>query len=161
MDEKTVRLVPMTEALYHRFFREYAHDPDLLLPGQPYRQYTYSEEAVARYVRRQKDLRRISLAILWGEELAGEILFKEIQAGKCATLSIVLKNASYKDRGIGTAAERLAVRYAFETLDLPTLYADAIRSNTRSQHVLEKAGFVRIREDPDFRYYRIERDAGR
>ena len=76
-------------------------------------------------------------------------------------MSIVLKNASYKDRGIGTAAERLAVRYAFETLDLTTLYADTVRSNTRSQHVLEKAGFVRIREDPDFRYYRIERDAGR
>ena len=72
-------------------------------------------------------------------------------------MSIVLKNARYKDHGIGTQAERLAVRYVFDVLDIPTLYADTIRTNVRSQHVLEKAGFALIREEGEFRYYRIDR----
>ena len=74
-------------------------------------------------------------------------------------MGITLRNASYKDRGIGTEAEKQTVRYVFETLDIPTLFADTIRSNTRSQHVLEKVGFTFVREDAQFRYYRIDRPA--
>lgn len=59
--------------------------------------------------------------------------------------------------GIGTAAERLAVGFVFNELDIPTLFADTILTNTRSQHVLEKAGFTCIGEDKDFKYYRIDR----
>ena len=73
-------------------------------------------------------------------------------------MSVSLKNARWKDRGIGTQAEKLAVRYVFGELDIPVLYADSVRTNTRSQRVLEKAGFRFIREDGDFRYYRIDRD---
>ena len=35
--------------------------------------------------------------------------------------------------------------------------ADAVRKNTRSQHVLEKVGFRLIAEDDLFKYYRMER----
>lgn len=148
----------MTADMYHCYFREYQNDPDLLLPGQTYVSYAYSKETADRYIRRQKDLKRIALAIMYEEEIVGEILLKNIEEHRCATMGITLKNREYKDRGIGTAAEKLAVRYAFCELDIPTLYADTVRTNTRSQHVLEKAGFVFVREDADFRYYRIDRD---
>ena len=36
-----------------------------------------------------------------------------------------------------TAAERLAVRYVFDELDIPLLYTDALRIDIRSRHVLE------------------------
>ncbi len=72
-------------------------------------------------------------------------------------MSIVLKNSKYKDRGIGTQAEQLAVQYVFGKLDIRTLYADTIKTNVRSQHVLEKTGFVLVREDHEFKYYRIDR----
>ena len=157
MDQETVRLVPMTAEMYRCFFREYEFDPDLLMRGQTYLPYAYSEEKVEKYIQRQKDLHRIPLAILFGEEIAGEIVVKNIEEHRCATLGITLKNAGYKDRGIGTAAEKLAIRYVFEELDIPTLYADTLKSNTRSQHVLKKAGFVFLREDEDFQYYRIDR----
>ena len=49
------------------------------------------------------------------------------------------------------------MRYVFEELDIPVLYADALITNTRSQHVLEKVGFRLIREEGNFRYYSIER----
>ena len=155
-----IRLAPMTAEMYRRYFPEYENDPDLCLPGQEYVPYSFSEEKADRYIRRQRDLKQIPLAILRGEEIVGEILFKNVEPHQCATLSITLKNAGYKDQGIGTRAEALAVRYAFRDLDLPTLYADTVRTNTRSQHVLEKTGFRLIREDENFRYYRMDRDSG-
>ena len=158
MDPTKIKVAPMTADMYRRYFKEYENDPDLLLPGQAFVPYTYSEEKVDRYVQRQKDLKRIPLAILCGDEIAGEIIIKNIEEHRCATMGITLKNAAYKDRGIGTAAERLAIRFVFDQLDIPTLYADTVQANTRSQHVLEKLGFAFMREDQDFKYYRIDRE---
>ena len=155
--QERIRLAPMTEEMYRSYFSEYENDPDLCLPGQTYLPYEFSEERVAQYVRRQHDRKRIPLAILCGDEIVGEIILKDIEPGVCAAMGIALKNAGYKDRGIGTRAERLAVRYVFDVLDIPTLYADTIRSNQRSRHVLEKVGFVPVREDQDYKYYRIDR----
>ena len=160
IDQSLIKLVPMTDAMYRSFFLEYENDPDLCRPGQEYARFEFSEEKIARYVQRQRDLKRIPLAIMRGDEIVGEVLIKDIVPRNRATLGIVLKNARYKDQGIGTQAERLAVRYVFRELDIPTLYADTIRTNTRSQHVLEKVGFTLISEDRDFRYYRIDRPMG-
>lgn len=148
----------MTAEMYHSYFMNYENDPDLYLPGQEYIRYEYSEEKVEKYIQRQQDLKRIPLAILYDDEIVGEIVIKNMKQHKCATMSIVLQNAQYKGSGIGTQAERLAVQYVFDHLDIPTLYADTIQTNTRSQHVLEKAGFSLIREDQDFKYYRIDRE---
>ena len=158
-DETMIRLVPMTDEMYHRYLTEYENDPDLLLKGQEYRAFAYSAETAEKYIRRQKDLKRVPLAILCGDDIAGEVIIKNIEAHKCATMGIALKNAKYKDRGIGTAAEELAVRFVFEELDIPVLYADTLRTNLRSRHVLEKAGFSLTGEDEDYMYYRIDRKA--
>ena len=155
--QDNIQIVPMTAEMYHSFFREYENDPDLYRPGQEYVHYQYREEAVEKYIQRQKDLKRIPLAILHDDDIVGEIVIKDIETGKCATMGIALKNAQYKDHGIGTQAERLAIQYVFHELDIPTLYADTLKSNTRSQHVLEKVGFSLVQEDQEFRYYRIDR----
>lgn len=157
IEHDRIKLIPMTDEMYRLFFYEYENDPDICLPGQEYVHYEYSEEKVAKYVQKQKDLIRIPLAILCGDEIVGEVLLKDIEPHKCATMSIVLKNSGYKNRGIGTQAEKLAVRYVFDDLDISTLYADTIKENVRSQHVLEKAGFTLVRKDEEFKYYRIDR----
>ena len=156
-----VRLIPMTPEMYHRYYREYENDPDLYLNKAEFVPYSYTEEKVDRYIQRQADLKRIPLAIMADDEIVGEVIIKNIEEHRSAVLSISLKNAAYKDHGFGTEAEKLAVRYVFRDLDIPTLYADTIKTNTRSRHVLEKVGFSFIREDEDFRYYRIDRDADR
>ena len=153
-----VSLTSMAPEMYHRYFMEYENNPDLYLDKSKYVSYTYSKEKVDQYIQRQADLKRIPLAILVDDDIAGEIIIKNIEDHKCATMGLSLKNARYKDHGIGTHAERLAIHYVFETLDIPTLYADSIQTNTRSQHVLEKVGFTLIHEDKDFKYYRIDRD---
>ena len=157
MNDGSIKLTLMTDEMYHSFFRGYENDPDLYMPGQAYVPYEYSKEKVERYIQRQRDLKRVTLAVLCDDEIVGEIILKNIEERRCATMGITLKNAGYKDRGIGTAAERLAVSYVFDELDIPTLYADTVQTNIRSRHVLEKVGFSCIREDKDFRYYRIDR----
>ena len=157
VDENSIKLIPMTAEMYRTYLMEYENDPDLYLPGQTYCHYEYSDERAAQYMKRQQDLKRIPLAIMCDDEIVGEIVIKNIEPDVCATMGIALKNAKYKDHGIGTLAERLAVQYVFDVLNIPTLYADTIRTNVRSQHVLEKVGFTLIREDQDFKYYRIDR----
>ena len=93
-----------------------------------------------------------------GEEMAGELILKDIEPHTRATLSISMKNAACKDRGFGTQAERLAIEYVFGVLDIPALYADALLTNARSRHVLEKVGFEQTGEDGTFAYYRILRE---
>jgi RimJ/RimL family protein N-acetyltransferase len=151
-----ITLKPMTREMYHRYLKEYENSPELFFDPSKCVPYVYDRETVDRYVQRQIDLGRIPLAILCGDE----IVLKNIEDKKCATMGICLKGAAYKDRGIGTQAERLAVRYVFYELDIPTLYADSILPNTRSQHILEKIGFLKIGEDETFRYYRIDRPEG-
>ena len=77
-----IRLAPMTDEMYHCYFKEYENDPDLFLKGQPYISYTFSEEKVDQYIQRQKERKRIPLAILWGDEIVGEIILKNIEDRK-------------------------------------------------------------------------------
>ena len=152
-----VYLLPMTADMYHAYFKEYQNDLDLYIDKTAYTPYIYDKEKVDRYIRRQQDLNRKVLAIMVDDEIVGEIVIKNIIAQQSATMGLALKNTKYKDRGFGTQAERLAIQYVFNELDIPVLFADSILSNTRSQHVLEKVGFQYINEDKDFKYYRIDR----
>lgn len=152
-----VYLLPMTATMYHEYFKEYQNDLDLYIDKGTYTPYTYEEEKVNRYIQRQIDRKRKALAIMFDGEIVGEIVIKNIEENQCATMGIAMKNTKYKDRGFGTKAEQLAIQYVFKELDIPVLYADAVLSNTRSQHVLEKVGFKLIKVEGDFRYYRIDR----
>lgn len=154
---QTVFLLPMTAEMYHTYYKEYQNDPDLYFDRSKCTPFVYSPEWVDRYIQRQVSRNRKCFAIMLGDEMAGEVIIKRIEPGKCATLGICMKNDSYKNRGIGTAAERLAIDYVFHGLDIPVLYADTILTNMRSQHVLEKAGFRYLRTEGDFKYYQINR----
>ena len=153
-----VYLLPMTVEMYHEYFKEYQNDLDLYSNKNAYTPYVYEEEKVNLYIQRQIDLGRKALAVMVNDEIVGEIIIKNIEEHKCATLGIAMKNSKYKDRGFGTKAEQLAIEYVFNDLDIPVLYADSILSNKRSQHVLEKVGFKFLKEEGEFRYYCIERN---
>ncbi len=150
-------LVPMTEELFHQYYKEYQNDPDLFADMNLFVPYRYSYERVEAYIRRQKEKGRLVFAVMREGLPVGEIILKEIDHIKReCTLSICLQNNSVKGQGIGTAAERLILAYATKELGIRTVYADAILKNKRSQHVLEKVGFRFVREDEAFRYYRFD-----
>lgn len=153
-----ITLKPMTAEMYHAFFQEYENDMDLYLNKSDYFEYIYEKTQVDTYIQRQIDLNRQPFAIMYGDEIVGELKIYDIIIGKSATLGITMKNHNYKDRGFGTRAEQLAVDYVFYQLNIPVLNADCILTNTRSQHVLEKVGFQFIYADEQRKHYQITRE---
>ena len=109
---------------------------------------------------RKKPKDRKDFFVLLESEVIGELALKHIDFEKKeCELSIHLQNDSVKNKGYGSAAERLALAYAFENLGMESVLADSVLKNTRSQHVLEKVGFVLIGVDDTFKYYRCDKNA--
>ncbi len=154
-----ITLAPMTRELFHTLYRGFENDPDIYMNMQYYTQYVYNSEKVDERFDSLQTPERVVFAIMLDGAPIGEVQLKRInrERNDC-TLSIHLQNDAVKNRGFGTQAEKQAVRYAFDVLKLDAVNADAVLKNTRSQHVLEKAGFMFTREDEVFRYYRIENE---
>ena len=153
-----ISLRPMTRALCHALFDGWQNDPAVYRDPARCQPYRYDPDAVDRYFDEKQEPTRVVLAVMLGEEPIGEIHLKHIDPtqGTCA-LGIHLKCDAVKNKGYGTRAEALALDYAFHALGLRTVYADALIGNTRSRHVLEKAGFRFVEERDGFRYYRCDR----
>ena len=124
-----------------------------------FKTYIYDEEKVDKYFDAKQNSSRMLFAIMLGDNAIGELQLKQIdmKTREC-TLSIHMQNDAAKGKGYGTRAEQLAIEYAFEKLGMKAVNADTVIKNIRSQHVLEKVGFQFIKEDGDFRFYRIERE---
>ena len=150
-----VYLTKMTRAIAEAYFKEFCYDDALFLNGQAITQFNYSDQWVDDYLAKKRNC--VHLAIMCNDKPIGEILFKRIDpVAGTAVLSIHLQNDSVKGKGYGTYAEKLAIKYAFSELKLNAIYADVIKKNRRSIHVLEKVGFQLINEDEQFMYYKIE-----
>ena len=152
-------LYKMTKELARLYFREFVADPALFMDNQEYRPYIYSEEKSDSTVERHQSMGRIYLAVMLNDIPIGEVILKKIDRNeKHCTLGISLRSDDVKNKGYGTQAEILTLRYAFNEMGMETVYADSIRKNTRSQHVLVKAGFCETHRDEDFVYYRCDKD---
>ena len=153
-----IRLCEMSKLLNRTYFRKFVYDPDVFEDMSKFRPYCYNRSCCDAYWQRQRDLDRVHLAVIRGFVPIGEVILKNIDRDqRCCTLGIHLRNDSVKNKGYGTAAEILALGYAFEKLQCEVVYADAILKNTRSQHVLEKVGFRKIDQDERFVYYKCEK----
>lgn len=150
-----VTLVPYTIQHCHEFYKRYVSDYDMRDDV-----FEYDEEWVNRYYNANtNDMRRKLFAIIYEGKVIGEIQFKRIDyLNGEGTLGIHFANDEFKNRGLGTEAEHLLVQYGFDELGFRVIYADAILRNLRSQHVLEKVGFVEVSEDDTLKYYRLDRD---
>lgn len=153
-----IRLREMTIDLARKYYKRFENDPDLFMDMGKFCPYVYNEEKCAQTVERYRRLGRVYLAIMLGNDPIGEIVLKNIDIErKCCTLGIHMQNDSVKNKGYGTQAEILALRYAFDELNLDTVFADAIHKNKRSQRVLKKVGFAETHQDDSFVYYRCDR----
>ena len=143
----------MPRELCHRFFQDFQNDPAL---GH-YFEHVYTQEGTDRYFDTNSRPNRKLFAVMVDDQVVGECKLKNIdfQKQEC-TLGIHMQNDSVKGMGYGTQAERLVLQYAFQELGMAAVNADTVLQNTRSQHVLEKAGFRYTHEDETFKYYRCE-----
>ena len=155
-----IRLKVMTKELARQYFSRFEPDPALFSNPEDFRPYVYSptksDETVDRYAR----LGRVYLAVMLDKEPIGEVVLKKIDpVQKHCTLGISLRSDEYKNKGYGTEAEIQALQYAFDIMEMQTVYADSLLGNLRSQHVLEKVGFQEIGRDDGFVYYRCDKAA--
>ena len=156
---QTIQLKAMTRELCHELYRHWTNDASIYMDMRLFQPYVYDEAAVNRYFdAKGQDASRRLFAIMLGDTVVGELQLKQIDHDKKeCTLSIHMQNDAVKGKGYGTQAECLAVKIAFDELGMAAVNADTVMKNTRSQHVLEKAGFRFVGEDGTFKYYRIER----
>ena len=159
MGNTDIELKPMTRELCHVLFKEWENDPDIYSDMSLFKPFTYTEEFADKYFDSKQKPDRKMFAIMLKDRLIGEIQLKQIDYDKKeCTLSIHMQNDSYKGKGYGTVAEKMAVEYAFTELGMIAVNADTIVKNERSQHILEKLGFEFLKEEDGFRFYRIEKD---
>ena len=153
-----ISLCVMTRELCHQLYRGWENDEAIYMDMTKFHPYQYNAENVDRYFTSKQQPNRIYFAILHADIPIGELHLKQIDFDrKACTLSIHLQSDAVKGHGYGTQAERLAIKYAFETLGMTTVFADTVLKNQRSQHIMEKVGFRFFKEDELFRYYRIDR----
>ena len=153
-----ISLQLMTRELCHQIYKKWENDDSIYMDMGLFKTYIYDEEKVDKYFDANQNPSRLLFAIMLGDNAIGELQLKQIDMKtKECTLSIHMQNDAAKGKGYGTRAEQLAIEYAFEKLGMKAVNADTVIKNIRSQHVLEKVGFQFIKEDGDFRFYRIER----
>ena len=156
-----ISIQPQTLADYDALCRGLVQDPLLFADPDAFRPYRYDPTAVAEtFEKNRKRIDRRYFTVFLDDMPIGELVLKCIDfEQKSCEFGICLQSDAVKNRGYGTAAERLALRYAFETLGMETVYADALIRNRRSCHVLEKIGMNKIGVRGDFNLYRIDRAA--
>ena len=153
MGNINIELVPMTRELCHALFRKWENDPDIYSDMLLFKPFKYTEEYADKYFDSKQKPDRKMLVIMYDDKPIGEIQLKQIDYEKKeCSLSIHMQNDSYKGKGYGTVAEKMAVEYAFSELEMTAVNADTIIKNERSQHILEKIGFYfrRKKTDSDF-----------
>ena len=159
-DNAALSLKEATLPLCHAFYQRFVHAPELFEDKSAIPQYRYDPERVEKYYADRQGLPdRRYYYIMLGGEVIGELVFKKINPeSKSCELGICLVNDDRKNRGLGTAALRMALALGFGALGMETILADSLLSNARSQHVLLKLGFRFTAEDAHFKYYRITRE---
>ena len=158
----SITLQPMTRERMHELYRHFQFDPDIFMDMTLYEQrknYVYQPEKVdALFDMRAQENGSIAFAVLLDGTVIGEVGLRHIDPDKKqCELSIHMQNDAVKNKGYGTAAEALAIQYAFDQLHMETVVADTILKNARSQHVLEKLGFRFLFEKDGFKNYALSR----
>ena len=150
-----IRLELMTKPLCRSFFEDFTYDPATFPDAQVPEIYRYDPAQADAFYEKNQRADRVHFAVMRGSDVVGDLYLKRIdQQGRTCTLSIHMKNDSVKKRGYGTAAEILALEYAFNELRMDAVLADSLITNTRSRHVLEKVGFVMTGTDGQRCHYR-------
>ena len=122
-----ISLCVMTRELCHQLYQGWENDPAIYMDMGLFSPYCYSKEAVDRYFDAKQTPDRVLFAILKGGAPVGELQLKQIDREKReCTLSVHMQNDGVKGRGYGTQAERLALRYAFDVLDMAAVNADTV-----------------------------------
>ncbi len=149
-----ITLQRMTREECHDLYSKYEEDPQMTEE-----EFVYDKNKVDTYFDvKTNESNRLVFSIKNNDEIIGEIQLKRINnTQKEATLSILIANDSYKNKGYGTEAEKLIIDYAFDVLNLNRILADTTKRNNRSKYVLKKLGFKFLYTDNCMEYFELNK----
>lgn len=150
---KKVTLVTYTREFCHEFYKGYVADPQMTEYT-----FTYDRAKIDQYFDvKSSDNTRKLFAIRVNDKIIGEIQLKYIdEVKKKGTLSIILQNDAVKNKGYGTDAEMVLIKYAFNKMNLLKVLADTTERNVISKHVLIKLGFKHLSDENDMSYFELK-----
>ena len=136
-----IQLRTFTEEEYHRFFRRYQPDP--MMDPSPFR---YNREQISRsYLYNHGGYREnyVHLGIFQDDVPVGSFQLKRMDPEKkTCEFGIILRDDSFKDRGIGTEAIRIGMKLARDRYGMISIIGDTMGRNKRMARVFEKLGFT-------------------
>ena len=100
------------------------------------------EEEFIDKVSRDPDLLVLGIALRSDDRLIGDVGLHRIGSrDRQAGFGILIGEKAEWNRGYGTEATRLIVRYGFEALNLHRIWLHVLEHNVRGQRAYEKVGF--------------------
>jgi len=150
--EKEVEITNMNSDYAHKLFKDFKNDRSLFENEDDFKEYVYSKEKIDSYVETKAKEGYKLLAVLYKEDVVGEIRLKE-QNLNVYELGIVLKDDHYKNKGLGTVALKKGLDYAKHVLGIQSIIVEILKTNERSIHVFKKLGFIYKNENDKFVYY--------
>lgn len=101
----------------------------------------------------QNDRLDLAIALKDTNQIIGEVVFKEYDDLTNNVNFRVLMSQSYNNKGLGTEAIQLFIRYGFEHLNLHKIGLEVFSFNPRAERVYTKVGFkLEGIKREDFRY---------
>lgn len=149
MNGEKVDLIPVTRELWHKLWSNFKGE------SRENESYVYDPVFADRmFDIRMADNTRKHFAICHGQEVVGEIHLEGIDRnfGK-ACFGIELINGRAANKGYGSEAIELLMKFTFETMKLSILAATAASDDGKYQHILEKKGFFCLDERDGVKYY--------
>lgn len=142
---KLVRLTQIERGhleVYKRWFRDYETQrllsPDVIVPITD-----EAEDAFYDDASKAKDWYIFSIKTLEDDQLIGNCsLFGIDNKNRSAEIGILIGEAGYRDKGFGTDATRVLLRFAFNEVNLNRVYLRVFDYNGRAIRSYEKVGFV-------------------
>lgn len=81
---------------------------------------------------------------------SGEMCWSKVgESPKTAEIGIKICDLPHQEKGFGTSLLKMLIGYLFEEEGFEAVCLDTMIENKRAQHVYEKLGFVKLRENKD------------
>ncbi len=116
--------------------------------------YPKSESALIKWMDnadRDRDTYALAIRLLYSDDLVGYVEISDIQwTHRCGWLAIGIGSPSHRQKGYGTEAMRLVLRFVFHELNLYRLQLTVFEYNVPAIRLYEKLGF---KHEGTFREY--------
>jgi RimJ/RimL family protein N-acetyltransferase len=160
-----LEMTPKEWARFHSYFRdreiaEWNGSHPIRMPLWLFKRVVIGEERGGE---------RVGMGIYSDNVFIGSVEFYELRPPRPrqptdGTLGIVIGEKPFWGQGYGTAALRVALRYAFMDLGLERIRLETLEYNHRARHTFEKVGFILERvmaqgNNQRYAHYAIDRRA--